>query len=129
MTKQKRTNAITRPLWLFMAMLCIVLSGPSKKLLEVRFDRKVNNHAPIGTLINKKIKDGTRDKRQYLQSVVHAGKQSPGNDGQVLFIVPEIIAHLIPSFFEGSYGRHNAIKQQVVIAFTPLFLLHRRLQV
>lgn len=113
-----------------MAMCCILFSSATKKLLELRFERKVNPQYAASQVINKKIKDGCRDKRHYLKSKIQVVKQqAPDTDGQGAFLLPGSISVSFFHYSEGQSGYVALHKQPVIAASLPLYLQHRRLQV
>jgi hypothetical protein len=119
-----------RPLWLLMAMFCVVFSSATKKLVELRFERKVNPQYAAFQLVNKKIKDGCRDKRHYLKSKVQVVKQqAPDTDVQGSFLAPDPVSFTFSPKFE-SFAHVVASGQQPTFAAAlPLYLRHHRLQV
>lgn len=99
-------------------------------MVELRFARKVNPQYSAFQLVNKKIKDGSRDKRQYLKSKIQVVKQqAPDTDVQGAFLLPGInsiaFQHCVEMHEGGAY-----LKQQPAFARSlPLYLQHHRMQV
>ena len=90
LTKNKKTS-LTGYLWLFMAVFCIVFSSASKWLIE----QKVNPayyYSPVATF-NKKIRDNSRDKREYMYKITQAEKQQPAdNELSAEFLIPSLFS-------------------------------------
>ena len=128
MKKDNTIKAILRGhLWLLMAVFCIVFSSASKKLIE----QKVNPtyYAPLS--FSKKIKDGSRDKRDYLNKITLSDKQqSQDNSGPVFFLLSTLIS--IALLYLASNSIQSIIFKEQHLALRgigSLYLQHHRLQV
>ena len=61
-----KTSALRSLLWLALAAICIVFSSASKKVIEQKIN-PVYYHSALA--FNKKVKDGCRDRHEYLAHV------------------------------------------------------------
>jgi hypothetical protein len=120
-------NGLKSYIWLFIAVICIVFSSASKRLIEAKVNP--SNYNPVLSF-NKKIKDGSRDRHEYLTVVVHAGNGLASGDN---IIVPLLLSALISLALLYSYGTpvQPVRKGQplVVAGLVPMYLWHRRLLV
>ena len=117
---------LKRPFWILMAVMCIVFSGATKKLIE----QKMAPYITISQALGKKIKDGSKDKRDCFKLVVHSEQQNadtaiPG----ILFFLSALIA--IAGILFGTLLVHKVAirKSPFTIAILPLYLRTHRLQV
>jgi hypothetical protein len=114
-----------------MAMFCIVFSSASKKLIELRLDQKFYHCYAIGNITNKRIKDGSRDRREHFQKSVQSIKNSPDDSNpDLLFIPPDDLSlSLVLSSFTHSCAAAVPIQPDVIADGLPLYLRIRKLQV
>lgn len=118
---------LKRPLWVLMAVLCIVFSSASKRLIEM----KMAPYFTVSQALGKKIKDGSREKREIYKSVIQPEKKHAGNN------IPEFLfflTALTSLAFILSYGRYYfqkgfAMQPYVTANSLPLYLRVHRLQV
>ena len=117
---------LKRPFWVLMAVLCIVFSSASKRLIE----QKLAPYFTSSEALGKKVKDGSRDKREFFKSTVQSEKQSPDNPGlDFSFPLATLIAVAL-IFLSGkdfSPTRYSRLPQ--LVAPLPLYLQIRKLQV
>lgn len=113
--------------WLFTAVLCIVFSSASKKLIELKVTPANYSSSHV---FSKKIKDGSRDKRQYLNAIIHTdNQQSPDNNFSVLFFLSSFITLALLYIYTGNLHQVILIQQPVISGGRRLYLRHSRLQV
>jgi len=120
---------LNQPQWLIMALFCIVFSSASKRLIELRIDQRFN-YAATAT-IGKKIKDGSRDKREFFKSLSQSTTQRADDSNPVFFFaVSAFIAVALLYFFNGNLSQRVFKQQHENLAVvTPIYLNVRRLQV
>ena len=117
-------------LWLLVAVVCIVFSSASKRVIELRY-----NPAASSThgFFDKKIKDGSRDKHTYFNAVSHSVQQSPvdhDNDLAALFLLSSFITLAYFYFYRGGNLLPVFSAQRVISpGCYPLYLQLGRLQV
>jgi len=124
---------LKHPVWLLMAVFCIVFSSASKRLIELRLDERFNISYTTSQLINKKIKDGSRDKRDSFKTLVLAKKNQADNDktqleSLFLFSSPAFLSSL---YLSGPGISYSGFNKKAFIAFQalPLYLQIHKLQV
>ncbi len=114
-------------IWLFMALTCIVFSSASKRLIEQKVN-PANYNAELS--FNKKIKDGSRDKHEYLSKVVHGEKRQSSDDNFAVLVLLSALISLV-LLYVSEHVRQVKYKEQS-LAFAgllPVYLQHHRLQV
>ena len=109
------------------AVCCILFSGASKKLIEL----KLAHNFTSSQLQGMKLKNGCRDKRDSFQLLVQSEKQGAGNSNpDILFFLPALISlafiYLFGSYFHRGKILHEA---HAVASRFPLYLYIRKLQV
>ena len=125
-----RRNIIALPKRFFLivlALCCIVFSSASKKLIEL----KLAPYFTVSQALGKKIKDGSREKREILKLFVQSEQHSSDvSHPDVLFFMPALIA-LAFMFFGGILYRQTAFskRQTASVNALPLYLHIRRIQV
>ncbi len=120
--------SVKRYIWLFMAVICIVFSSASKKIIEQKVDPA---HYSSALSFNKRLKDGCRDRHEYLTKVVRAGTaQTPGVDLNSLFVLSALISLVLLSLYDSHARLQTTQEQPLALAGpAPLYLQHHRLQV
>jgi hypothetical protein len=120
-------TALKRHFWVLMAVLCIVFSSASKRLIEM----KMAPYYTVYQALGKKIKDGCRDKRDSFKFFKQAdSKRADTNNPEFLFFLSALAAFVIMLssgrfFYQKSFTGHSFI----VTGSLPLFLRTHRLQV
>ena len=126
--ENKNRRGVKSYFWLFMAVVCIVFSSASKKVIE----QKVNPDLYYSALsFNKKIKDGSRERHEYLAKVTHTDNlQSPDNAVPTIFFLATLFP-LAFLFFSRSTATHTALKEQhlSLVGVRSLYLRDHRLEV
>jgi hypothetical protein len=113
--------------WLFLALICIVFSSASKRLIQ----QKVNPQLYNSTLsFNKKIKDGCRDRHEYNTRVVRAANEfAPGDTISAVLYLGTLFSFAI-LFFEHRRAAYVAKEQHLALARVhSLYLRDHRLEV
>jgi hypothetical protein len=111
------------------AVVCLFFSSAIKKLIQIKLDTVV---ATSGQVQNAKIKDGCRERRQYLQVAIAAPQEKlPGKgfnplQAYIHSIIPRPyhVCHTQRQLTEKTYSRLVAAAQTL-----PLYLRIRKLQV
>ena len=124
----KKSTGVKSYLWLFMAVVCIVFSSASKKLIE----QKVNPVFYYSALsFNKKIKDGCRERHEYLTKVVHADNhQSQDNTVPTVLFLTTLFSFAFLFFSRSTVTRAKLEEQHLALAgVRSLYLRDHRLEV
>jgi len=126
-----KAGRLNHPQWLLMAVFCIVFSSASKRLIELRSDQRFYHSCTSSQNIGKKLKDGSRDKREFFKTFVQSEKQHADNTIPGFLFFLSAFVSLAFIFLFNSYIRYFRFTRQPVIAVSavPLYLQHRRLQV
>ena len=123
--KTKTDTLIKRPLWILMAVLCIVFSSASKKLIV----QKLSPYLTVSQSISKKIKDGSRNKHQYLSASSYSVNQSePETDAGINFYVTTLFTFAL--FSLNSFNKNApsfVVHSERPGECDPLFLQFRKL--
>jgi len=128
--KKNNQNSLLlkQPLWLLMAVLCIVFSSASKRLIEVRAEQRFSHNSSASPATSKKIKDGSRDKRQFLQTFIQSEKNADSSIPEFLFFLSALV--FLSFISSGVYNPVSFTKQPVISSGAiPLYLQVRKLQV
>ena len=128
MTNNGKKQGIKSYVWLLMAVFCIVFSSASKRMIEI----KVNPASyPTSAAFIKKIKDGSRDKREFLNKVIHADHlQTPDGVFSNLFLLSALISFAVSFLLTGIAREDDAMSpNKANPAVALLYLRHHRLQV
>ena len=115
-------------LWLFMAVVCIVFSSASKKLIEQRVN-PVFYYSALS--FNKKLKDGFRERHEYLTKVIHADNhQSPDNTLPTVLFLTSLFSFAVLYFNRVATTRAALKEQHMALAgVRSLYLRDHRLEV
>ena len=128
MKNNKFINALLRrPFWILMAVLCIVFSSASKRLIEL----KMAPYFTASQALSKKLKDGSRDKREFLKSFIQSEKQNADSSiPELLFLCDALFAFAIIFFGCRNSGQKGFTGLSFVSISSPrLYLNQHRLQV
>ena len=123
-TKKSRLKSL---LWLFLALICIVFSSASKKLIQ----QKVNPQLYSSALsFNKMIKDGCRDRHIYQTKLVQRDNQlAPGDTISSVLYFGTLFSFAI-LFFGRRIATPVAKEQHLALASVhALYLRDHRLEV
>ena len=114
-------------MWLFMAVTGIVFSSASKRFIE-QIVNPAHYNAELS--FNKRIKDGSRDKHEYLSKVVHGEKRQSSDDSFAILVSLSALISLVLLYI-GNYSSQVKYKQQstAFAGLVPVYLQHHRLQV
>jgi hypothetical protein len=120
-------NLVKRSFWIVLAVLCIVFSSATKKLIQQR----VAPYLTISQSAGQKIKNGCRDKRHSLTPTVTSTTQSaPDLQPDVLFFLSALVSFAF--LYQLATRRQQAIPSRHSLFYTgnqPLYLQYRKLQI
>jgi hypothetical protein len=121
-----RYNYIKRPLWIIMAVFCIVFSSASKKLIELHLAPYIT----VAEASGKKIKDGCRDRRQHLNAqVVHQASIAPDGSELPQFFISAFLTAAALLLAAGFVFKPSPRPGSAQPALLPLFIRHRNLRI
>jgi hypothetical protein len=126
-SKKHFRSVFLRPIWLLIAVCCILFSGASKKLIEL----KLAHNFTTSQLQGMKLKNGCRDKRDSFRLYDQSEKKAANaSDPEFLFSLPALSV-LAFIFLFGAYFRREGflIPAQDVPGNFPIYLFIRKLQV
>jgi hypothetical protein len=129
MKRNELINAfLKRPLVILMALLCIVFSSASKRLIEQR----LAPYLTVSQTLGKKIKTGSRDKRHFFNAQIAPEHQAaPDLAPDLLFLVSSLAAAVLTFIFGARYTTVFSSAFQVAPSATavPLYLRAHNLRV
>ena len=126
-SKKHFRSTFLRPIWLLIAVCCILFSGASKKLIEL----KLAHNFTTSQLQGMKLKNGCRDRRDSFRLFDQSEKKAAdASNPEVLFSLPALSVLAFILLF-GAYFRRKGflLPAQNVPGNFPIYLFIRKLQV
>ena len=121
---EKHYSIVRRFFWGVMAVMCVLFSSASKRLIQL----KLAPYLTVNEVQGKKLKDGCRDRKEKIKLVVKTPQQHPGK--------------FVPDFFCAFYGQAWRVTQRADMVYAgyaasaqvpdfagglPLYIRQRRL--